>query len=149
MAQGARLEEARLVVERRRPRRTAETGSRVALQAEQIDVAHLQHVCVRTAVNHVARLAPVGFHWNVLVHKGALLVDVALKADHILRSSRSDLLRLGGPVRVVAIRALNQVLVHAVVKRHGELGLLGQVARVAKLRLGFQKKEPRLRSMMG
>jgi len=44
MAQGARLEKSVLIVERRSSRRTAEARSGMALQAQQVYVAHLQHV---------------------------------------------------------------------------------------------------------
>src|SRR5579864_2387083 len=59
VAQHARLEEAGLVVERRCPRCAAEARRRVALQAQQVDVAQLQHVRIRPAVRHVAGLASV------------------------------------------------------------------------------------------
>ena len=42
---------------------------------------------------------------------------------------------------VVAIGALDQAFIHAVVKRHLELGFLLQVARVAELRLRFGQKK--------
>jgi hypothetical protein len=42
---------------------------------------------------------------------------------------------------IMAIRALNQSLVHAVMERHFELGLLLQMAGIAKLRLRFNEQK--------
>ena len=55
MAQSARLEKARLVVERWSSRRGAEGRCRMALQAKLIHVAGLQHVGIRAAMRQVAR----------------------------------------------------------------------------------------------
>src|SRR6202035_5538906 len=88
VAQHARLEEAGLVVERRSPRRAAETRRRVALQAQQVDVAQLQHVRIRPAVHHMARLASVDLHRLVFENKRPLLVRVTRKANRVLRGRR-------------------------------------------------------------
>ena len=85
VAQQARLKETCLVVERRRSRRRAERRSRVALQAKQVDVAELQHVRIRPAMRQVARLASIHLDRRMLEYERALLVDVALEADRILR----------------------------------------------------------------
>ena len=54
VAQRASLKEAGLVMKRRSSRRPAEAGRRMALQAEQVDVAELQHVRIRSAMHQVA-----------------------------------------------------------------------------------------------
>ena len=85
VAKRACLEESVLIMKAGRPGSSAETRLRVALQAEQIYVAHLQHVRVWATMSNVARLASLDFHSLVLEHIGALLVGMALKADKILR----------------------------------------------------------------
>lgn len=54
MAEDARLEKAGLVVERRSSRCAAEAGGGMALEAEEVDVAQLQHVGIGTTVDQVA-----------------------------------------------------------------------------------------------
>ena len=85
VTQQAGLKQACLIVKRRRPRRGAEAGGRVALQAQQIDVAELQHVGIRSAVRQVARLATIDLDRRMLEDKRALLINVAFEADRILR----------------------------------------------------------------
>ena len=92
MAQHARLEKARLVVERRRSRRPAEAGLRVALQAEQVYVAQLQHVGIRSAMHQMAGLAAINLHRLMLEYKRSLLVRVAREADRILGGRSAHLL---------------------------------------------------------
>jgi hypothetical protein len=144
MAQHARLEEARLVMERRRSRRPAEAGRRVTLQTQQVHVAQLQHVWIRSAMHQVAGLAAINFHRLMLEHKRSLLVCVAREADLILRRRGAHLLRPHRAVRIVAVRALHQALVHAVVERHVEFRLLRQVAGIAELGLGLHQHEIRV-----
>lgn len=130
MAKRACLEETGLVVERRGAGRTAETRSRVALQTEQIDIAYLQHVRVRPAMNGVAGLAAIRFDGRVLEDKWALLVRVALETDAILGRGHPHLLRPNRTVRVVAVAALNESLVDTMVEGHREFSLLREVAAV-------------------
>lgn len=148
VAQHARLEETRLVMERRSARRRTERRSRVALQAEQIDVADFQHVRIRPAMRQMAGLASLDFHRGVFEHKRTLLVRMALEADGILRRRRAHLLGPGRAVRIVAVGALDEALVHPVMERHFKLRFLREVARVAQLRLRFYQKELRFRCVV-
>ncbi len=145
MAQRAGLEKAGLIVKRRGARRAAETRGRVALQAEQVHVADLEHVRIRAAVDHVAAFAAVYFYRRVFVDKRTLLVGVACEADRVLCGGHLHLLGALGAVRIVAIGALDQAFVDAMVKRHGELGLFRKVAGVAKL--GLSLDQPELRGL--
>lgn len=120
----------------------------MALQAQQVDVAQPQHVRVRAAMCQVARLASVDLYRRMLVHKRALLVRVTLEADRILRRVGPHLLRPHCPVRIVAVAALNEPLIHAVMERHFELRLLLEVAGVAKLGLRLCEQEVRFFSLM-
>src|SRR5271156_3261511 len=137
VAGGARLKESGLVVKRRGSRRSAEARGRMALQTQDVDVANLQQMRVRRAMHSVARRASLDFHGSVLENKWPLLIGMASEANNVLRRRSAHLLRPSGPMRVVAVGALNQTLVHAVMKRHFELRLLLQVAGIAKLRLAL------------
>ena len=122
-------------MERRRPGSIAEGGSRVALQAQHVHVAEFQHVRIWRTVSHMARGAALRLYGCVLKDKWAVLVHVALKADRILAGGSSHLFGSHSSVGIVAIGALDQAFVHAVVERHGKLRLLLEMAGVAKLRL--------------
>jgi hypothetical protein len=116
----------------------------MALQAQQVYIAQLQHVRIRPAVHQMAGLAPVNLHRLMLEYKRPLFVCVARETDRILRGRRPYLLGLHGAVRIVAVRALQQALVHAVVERHIEFGLLREVAGIAKLGLRLHQHEIRV-----
>jgi hypothetical protein len=104
----------------------------VALQAKQIDIAQFQQVGIWSAVRQMAGLATVGFCGLVLVHKRPLLIRVAFEANRILCGGSPHLLGLHRSVRIVAIAALDQAFIHAVMKRHIELRFLLEMAAVAK-----------------
>lgn len=57
----------------------------MALQAEQVDVAHLEHVRVRSSMDVVAGFATIRFDGRVFIDKGSLFVHVAFEADSVLR----------------------------------------------------------------
>src|SRR5580704_14182287 len=128
MAEHARLEKARLVVERRRSRCPAKAGRRVALQAQQVHVAQLQHVRIGSAMHQVAGLAAVNLYRLVLEHKRPLLVRVALETHLILRGGSPHLPGLHRSMRIVAIGALNQSFINPMVERHVELRFLLEMA---------------------
>jgi hypothetical protein len=148
MTQYARLEKARLIVERRRSGRSAEARLRVALQAQQVDVAQFQHVRIWAAVRQMARLASIRLHRLVLEYKWPLLIRVALEANRVLCGGSSHLFRFHRPVRIVTVAALDQALIHAVVKWHIELCFLLEMARVTKLGLRLYEQELRLLRVM-
>ncbi len=141
VAKGARLEETCLVVEGRRAGSAAEARRRVALQAEQVHVAHFQHVRIGAAMDDMARLASVRFYRRMLVNKRPMLVGMTLETNLILRGGQTNLLCQFRAVGIVAVAALNQAFVDPMMKRHGELRLLLKVARIAHLRLGLRQQE--------
>jgi hypothetical protein len=92
-------------------------------------------------MRNVAGTASLHFDGGVLENEGTMLIDVTLEADAVLRGRHADLLGQFCAVGIVAIGALHQTLVDAMVKGHGELGLLLEVAGVAQLGLGFDQQE--------
>lgn len=56
----------------------------MALQAQQVDVAELQHMGIWSAVDLMARLASIDLYGSMLVHKRPLLVRVTFETDSIL-----------------------------------------------------------------
>lgn len=100
----------------------------MALQTELVDVADLQHVRIRSSVNHVACLAPIHLHGRMFINEWPLLVRMAFEADIILSRRRSKLMGFHGAVWIVAVAALHQPFVHSMVERHVEFSLLREVA---------------------
>ena len=123
-------------MERGSSRRGAEGRGSVALQAKQVDVAHFQHVRIGPAVRQMARLASINLDGSMLVHKRPLLVRVTLEADRILRGGSPHLFRLHRTVHVVAITALDQSFIHAMMEGHVELRFLLRGGRNSKARAG-------------
>ena len=115
----------------------------MALQAQQVDVAELQHVGIRSAMRQMAGLTSVDLHRLVFENKRTLLVRVALEADRVLRGRSPHLVGFHRAVHVVAIAALDQPLVHSMMERHVELGLLLEMAPVAKFGLGLYEQKIR------
>ena len=120
----------------------------MALQAEQVDVAQFQHVGIGSTVRQMAGLTSVDLHRLVFENKGALLVRVALEAHRVLRGRSPHLVGLYRAVHVVAIAALDQPFVHAMMEWHVELGFLLEMAPIAKLGLGLSKHEIRFFAMV-
>jgi len=148
VAQRASLKEAGLVMKRRSPWRGAEGRSRVALQTEQVDVAQLQHVRIRSTVRQMARLASIDLYGRMLVYKRSLLVRVTRKANCVLRGGSPHLLWTDRAMDVVAVAALDQPFVHSMMEGHVELGFLLEMAGVAKLGLGLYEQELRFVSVV-
>lgn len=133
VAQRARLEERLLAVERRSTRgsRTAR-HVRVALETKQVHVADPQHVDICSPMGGVARRAALDFHRFMFVYEWPLFVGMTLETDLILGRSGSQLLWPYRSVRVMAVRALDQAFIHAMMKRHGKLRLLLLMACVTE-----------------
>ena len=79
---------------------------RVALQAEAVHVAAYEQARVRRTVRDMTRSTTLGLDRRMLVNEWSESLDVALGADGILCCTDSKEVRLEGPVRGVAIRAL-------------------------------------------
>ena len=71
----------------------------------------------------------------MFVDERTLLVDVALVANRVAARHGPQLTHRSRAVRVVAVVALHQALVDAVVVWFGEICLRGSVASVTQLRL--------------
>ena len=81
--------------------------------------------------------ATLNLHWFMLENERSLFVGVAGVANSILSCRSAHLLRSSRAMHVVTIGTLNQPFVDTMMKGHLELGLLLQMAGVAKLRLFF------------
>jgi len=108
-------------------------GQRVALQAEQVDLAHSQQARVGRAVWRVATGAAFRLYRQVLVNKRSFFLGMALEAHLVLGHARAQLLGQESSVLVVAIRALHQSLVNAMPVGAAEFGLDLGVALVTEL----------------
>ena len=125
----------RLVVECGSCRRPGVRGKRVALEAQQVYLRALQQARIRGAVRHVARGATLDFHGFMFVNERPGLFRVAGETNQVLRTRGAQLPRLEPAVLIVAVRALHQSFVHAVMEGPVELLFLVEVTGVAKIRL--------------
>ena len=136
VANDARLILHRLIVEGRNARGCKVWRWRMALHAQRVDVGAVEQARIGAAVRRVAGGAAFGLDNVVLIHKRASRFGMALAANSVLLRGGLAALFLKSAVRVVAIRALNQSLVHLVVEGHGKLRLDVGVALEAECRLG-------------
>ena len=103
----------------------------MALQAQQVDLAHSQETRVRGAMGCMATGAAFRFHRYMLVHKRSACIGMALDASGISAGQSLDLAERGSTVNVVAVAAMNQSFIYAMVIRPGKLSSGRGVARVA------------------
>ena len=72
---------------------------------------------------------------RMFIDKRTQRLNMALRADCVLIRIRLQQLVLEGPMRIVAVGANQQALIHLVVKGLGEGGFYVSVAAIAQLRL--------------
>lgn len=107
----------------------------VALQAQQAGLAYSQQAGVRGPVRGVTTGAAFGLDGKVLKHERTLLVRMALHTHGVAAGDVPDLPQGAGAVKIVAICALDQALVHAMMKWLRKVGLGRGVTPVAQLGL--------------
>lgn len=84
----------------------------------------------------------------MLVHKRTRRLRVTLRADGILIGARLKQLGLECAVRIVAVSAIDQPFIHAMMKREIKCGFCICMALIADLRLlGFQQFRLRVKMM--
>jgi len=94
---------------------------RMALQAQHIDLAYAQESRVRRAMGRMATGAAFRLHRYILVHKRSTRIGMALDASGVAAGQSLGLAESGGAVNVVAVAAMNQPFVYAMVIRSGKL----------------------------
>lgn len=134
MAHGAGLILLGLIVEGRSRGRSRVRGKGVTLQTEQVHLRALEQARVGIAVRGMARDAALGFHRRVLEDERSRFVAMALEARSVLRCRDAELAALEPAMRIVAVAALHEAFVDAVMKRARELLLGFQMAAVTQLR---------------
>jgi hypothetical protein len=100
-------------------------------------------------MGRVASLATFDFHDLVLEDVGSLFVGVAFEARDILRGRGAQLVSPDSAMRIVAIGALNEAFIHAMVEGHFKLRPHLKMAGVTKLRLALHEQELLDGGMMG
>src|SRR5581483_548625 len=88
---------------RDRMRKRSTVGGRVALQAERVDVGHVQQPRVRRAVRRMATDAAIGLHHRMLVNERSCRLGMALDADGILLGGSAQCLAVEGAMRIMAV----------------------------------------------
>jgi len=141
MAHGAGLIFLRLVMKSGGSSWADTHGKSMAFQTQQVYLRTFQQARIGRPVRCVACRAPFNFDGFVFKRVRSGFVRMAREANQILRPCSAQLARLETAVLIVAVRALHQSLVHAVMEGTVELLLFVQVASVAQIRLlRFQQK---------
>ena len=126
----------------------ARFGSGVALEAKLVHVVASEHAGIGRSMRRVAECAAFSLDDGMLVDEGAGVLLVALDADRILLRGGLGHALLECAVRIVAVGALHQALIHLVMERLGEGGLYVLVALLAEnLLRGFQELRIVLRAV--
>jgi len=140
VANDARLVLRRLIVEGRNARGGKVWRRRMALHAQCVHVGPVEQARIRPAVRRVAGSAAFRLHNVMLINERTSRFGVALDANGVLLCGGLESLFLESAVRVVAIGALHQPLIHFVMEGHGELRLDVGVALIAESRLGNREQ---------
>ena len=107
----------------------------MALETQRVDACGEQHARIDRGVRGVAGHASLNPDGFVLEDERSTFVGVALVAHQVLIGRRPHLAISQRAVRIVAIGALDQALVHTMAEGLLEIGPLFRVARVTRLGL--------------
>ncbi len=102
----------------------------MALQTEKVDLTDFEEPRIGGTVGSMAGDAALGLHRHVLVDEGPLLVGVALVTNGVAAGERARLPHGRGSMKVMAVVALNQAFIYAMVKRFGKVALFCLVAAI-------------------
>jgi hypothetical protein len=110
-------------------------GERVALQAQQVDLADPKQARICGTMGHVTTAAPFRFDGHMLIHKWSSGICVALGADGVSAGQGFHLPQGRGAMHIMAVAAVQQALIYTMVIRLGKIGFGRCVAAVALFRL--------------
>lgn len=124
------------------------SGAVVTLQTKRENLRALQKAGVHAAMGHVATGTAIDSYGGVLKDKGAALVNVALHTGLFVLEALGHHARTGGhfpgwgvaAMGVVAIRALHEAFIDAVLDGHGELSAYICMTRITKVCLLLGEK---------
>ena len=151
VAQRARLIFGGLVVIRSHwPARGSVHVRRMATEAQEVDVVHLEQTRIGRAMRRVAgQAALVGLYGSVFENERTHGVGVALGADRELPGRGTHLVTHLCPVRIVTVAALDEPDIDAVTIGSRELGLLGCMASIAQAGLRLHQQEIDVSGIVG
>ena len=112
----------------------------VALQAQHVHHADSQKPRIRGTVRRMATAAAFGLHRYMLVDERPLLIDVALVTNRISAGLRAHLPHVRCAMGIVAVVALHQALVYAVMVGLGKIRFGRSVAAIAQVRLALRQQ---------
>ena len=108
-------------------------GERMALQAQEIYLADPKEAWICGPMGRMATTAAFRFDGDVLVNKWSSGICVAVNADGVSAGQGFHLPQGCGAMHIMAVTAVKQALVYAMVIRLGKIGLGRSVAAVALL----------------
>ena len=123
-------------------------GEGVTLQAQQVHLAHAQKTWIRRTMRRVTTCTAVGLYGHMFIHKRSLFVDMAREANLVSIGKSPDLPQGGRAMSIVAIAALNQTFVDAVVIGLAKVSLGSRMAAIAESRLRLNQQVFRFLGVM-
>jgi len=121
----------------------------MALQAQEIDLTDTQETRIVRPVWSVATGASFGLYGYVFIYKRSLLVGVTFQANVISTGKSPDLSQGGCAVNVVAVAAVDEAFIHAVVVGLGEICFGRSVTSIAEIGLGSGQQVFRFLRIVG
>jgi hypothetical protein len=107
----------------------------MALVAQLVDIRNIQQPRVLRAVRGVAAKATLCFYRGMFEYKRSARLGMALGTDSVLIRGRPDVVVAKGAMNIMAVTALDQPLIHFVMKRLRERRLHIRVTGITKLGL--------------
>jgi hypothetical protein len=120
------------------------SGKCVALQAQQVHLAHAQIARVGRTVGRVTTTAALSLHRYMFENERPLLVGVALHTDRVPTRHGPHLSERGRTMYVVAVAALDETFVYAMMIWLREIGFGGNMTSIAELGLCLNEEVLRL-----
>lgn len=126
----------------------AQNRKGVTLQAQEVDLAHAEKARIVRPMRRVTTDAAFRLHRDVFIYKGPLLVGVTLRTNCISTGKSSDLPQCGCAMNVVAVAAVDEAFIHAVVIGLGEIRFGRSMTSIAEVGLSPGQQMLRLLGIM-
>jgi hypothetical protein len=124
-------------------------GKRVTLQAQQVHLTYAQQARIGRAMRRVAARATLRLDRYMFVDKWPLFIRVAFKTDSVSLRQSANLAQRRRSMDVVAVTALNQSLINAMMMWLRKVRFRRDVAPKAKSRLRVNQQMFRFCRVVG
>ena len=120
----------------------------MALQAQQVHLAHPQIARVGRTVRRVTTATALRLDRYMLINERSLLVGMAFGTNRVPGRQSPHLPNGGRAMDVVAVATLDEAFVYSMMIRFREIGLRGDMTSIAELGLCLNEEVLRLFGVM-